>query len=102
MLDLVIKNGRVVDGTGNPWYKGDVGIANGRITRIGNLGTEESIRVVDAEGLIVAPGFFDMHSHSDLSPLINPRTESKVRQGITTEVVGNCGVSGAPLNDFLK
>jgi len=102
MLDLVIKNGRVVDGTGNPWFKEDVGIADGRIAKIGNLGTEESTRVVDAKGLAVAPGFFDMHSHSDLSLLINPRTESKVRQGITTEVVGNCGVSGAPLNDFLK
>jgi N-acyl-D-amino-acid deacylase len=99
---LVIKNGRIVDGTGNPWFKEDVGIANGRIVKIGNLGAEESKRVVDAKGLVVAPGFIDMHSHSDLSPLINPRTESKVRQGITTEVVGNCGVSAAPLNDFLK
>jgi len=102
MLDLAIKNGRIVDGTGNPWFKGDVGIADGRIVKIGNLDTEESVRVIDAKGLVVAPGFIDMHSHSDLSPLINPRTESKVRQGITTEVVGNCGVSGAPLNDFLK
>ena len=102
MLDLVVKNGRIVDGTGNPWFKGDVGIANGRIVKIGNLGAEETTRVIDAKGLVVAPGFIDMHSHSDLSPLINPRTESKIRQGITTEVTGNCGVSAAPLNDFLK
>lgn len=102
ILDLIIKNGHVVDGAGNPWFKADVGIANGRIAKIGNLDTEESTRVVDAQRLVVAPGFFDMHSHSDLSLLINPRAESKVRQGITTEVVGNCGVSGAPLNDFLK
>lgn len=102
MLDLVIKDGRIVDGTGNPWFKGDVGIANGRTVKVGNTGAEESERVIDAKGLVVAPGFIDMHSHSDLSPLINPRTESKVRQGITTEVVGNCGISAAPLNDFLK
>jgi len=102
MLDLVIKNGRIVDGTGNPWFKQDVGIANGKIVKIGNLSAEESKRIIDAKGLIVAPGFIDMHSHSDLSPLINPHTESKIRQGITTEVVGNCGVSAAPLNDFLK
>ena len=102
MLDLVIKNGRIVDGTGNSWFKGDVGIAHGKIVKIENLGAEESKRIIDAKGLIVAPGFIDMHSHSDFSPLINPRTESKVRQGITTEVTGNCGVSAAPLNDFLK
>ncbi len=101
-LDLVIKNGRIIDGTGNPWFKGDVGIANGRIVKIGTLRAEESTRVVDARGFVVAPGFIDMHSHSDFSPLINPRTESKVRQGITTEVTGNCGISAAPLNDFLK
>ena len=78
MLDLVIKNGRIVDGTGNPWFKGDIGITNGRIVKIGNLVAEESARVSDAKGLVVAPGFIDMHSHSDLSPLINPRIESKV------------------------
>jgi len=102
MLDLVVKNGRVVDGTGNPWFRGDVSITDGRIVEIGNLGAKESERIIDAKRCVVAPGFIDMHSHSDFSPLINPRMESKVRQGVTTEVVGNCGVSAAPLNDFLK
>lgn len=102
MFELVVMNGRVVDGTGNPWFKADIGVADGKIARIGSISAEESQGVVDAEGLVVAPGFIDMHSHSDLWLLINPRAESKVRQGVTTETIGNCGVSAAPLNDFLK
>lgn len=102
MFDLIIKNGRVVDGSGNPWFKADVGIRNGKIAKVGVLDVEESISVLDAKGLIVSPGFIDMHSHSDLSLLINPLAESKIRQGITTEVVGNCGASAAPLNPFMK
>ena len=102
MYDLIIKNGLVVDGTGNPWYRADVGIEDGRITNIGVLPSAKSREALDAKGLIVAPGFIDMHTHSELSLLVNPRAESKVRQGITTEVVGNCGLSAAPLNDLLK
>jgi N-acyl-D-amino-acid deacylase len=102
MFDLTIKNGLVVDGTGNPWFRADIGIKNGRINKIGDLHSIESKEVLDAKGLIVAPGFIDMHTHSDFSLLINPRAESKVRQGVTTDVVGNCGSSAAPLNDFLK
>jgi len=102
MFDLIIKNGLVVDGTGNPWFRADIGIKNGRINKIGDLHSIESKEALDAKSLIVAPGFIDMHTHSDLSLLINPRAESKVRQGVTTDVVGNCGSSAAPLNDFLK
>jgi len=97
-----VKNGIVVDGTGNPWFKADVGIRNGRISGIGELSSSESKEVLDAKGLVVAPGFIDMHAHSDFSLLVNPLAESKVRQGVTTEVIGNCGSSAAPLNDFLK
>ena len=102
LFDLVVKNGIVVDGTGNPWFKADVGIKDGRISDIGELSSSESKRVLDAKGLVVAPGFIDMHAHSDFSLLVNPLAESKVRQGVTTEVIGNCGSSAAPLNDFLK
>ena len=102
LFDLVVKNGSVVDGTGNPWFKAEVGIKDGRISDIGELSSSESKRVLDAKGLVVAPGFIDMHAHSDFSLLINPLAESKVRQGVTTEVIGNCGSSAAPLNDFLK
>lgn len=102
LFDLVVKNGIVVDGTGNPWFEAEVGIKDGRISDIGELSSSESKRVLDAKGLVVAPGFIDMHAHSDFSLLINPLAESKVRQGVTTEVIGNCGSSAAPLNDFLK
>jgi len=102
MFDVIIKNGRVVDGAGNPWYKADIGITADRIVQIGRLDKEEATTVLDARRLIVSPGFIDMHSHSDLLLLINPKAESKIRQGITTEVTGNCGGSAAPLNDLLK
>ncbi|GAH97406.1 unnamed protein product, partial [marine sediment metagenome] len=95
MFDLLIRNGRVVDGSGNPWFKADIGIEGEFISEIGNLshGKEE----INAEGRIVSPGFIDVHSHSDLPLVVDPRAESKVRQGVTTEVVGNCGSSAAPL-----
>lgn len=102
MFDLVLKNGLIIDGAGNPWFKADVGIRDGRIIDVGQLQSQRADEVVDARGLVVAPGFIDMHAHSDFSLLINPLAESKVRQGITTEVIGNCGLSAAPLNDFLR
>ena len=102
MFDVIIRKGRVIDGAGNPWFVADVGVKDGRILKIGNLRSGDAERIIDAEGCIVSPGFIDMHSHSDFSPLINPYMESKIRQGVTTEVVGNCGFSAAPLNDFLR
>jgi N-acyl-D-amino-acid deacylase len=102
MLDLVIKNGHVVDGTGNPWFNADVGIQGERIAKIGRLSKDKALRVLDVSGLIVSPGFIDMHSHSDLLLLINPKAESKIRQGVTTEVIGNCGDSAAPLDKNMR
>jgi len=102
MLDLALKNGLVVDGTGNSWFRANVGIKDGRIDKIGELLSTESKEILDVRRLVVAPGFIDMHTHSDFSLLINPYAESKIMQGVTTEVVGNCGSSAAPLNDFLK
>jgi len=102
MFDVIIKNGHIVDGAANPWFKADIGITEEKIAEIGRLDKERAARVIDAKGLVVSPGFLDMHSHSDLVLLINPKAESKIRQGITTEVIGNCGGSAAPLNDFLK
>ena len=106
MYDLLIRNGRIVDGTGNPWYRGDVGIKAGSITAIGRL-EDKAEQVIDAEGLYVSPGFIDVHCHSDFTVLDpnNPR-DFKIRQGITTEVAGQCGESAAPVNpetlDLLK
>jgi len=102
MYDLLVKDGLVVDGTGNPWFRADIGIGDGKMASIGDLHPAEAEEVLDAKGLVVAPGFIDMHTHSELSLLINPRAESSIRQGVTTEVVGNCGSSAAPLNDALR
>jgi N-acyl-D-amino-acid deacylase len=102
LFDLIVKNGIVVDGTGNPWSKVDIGIKDGRISNIGQLSSSKTNVMLNAKRLVVAPGFIDMHAHSDFSLLINPLAESKVRQGVTTEVIGNCGSSAAPLNGFLK
>lgn len=94
--DIIIRNGRVIDGTGAASAPADVVLSDGRITAVGELGRAEATKVLDATGLVVAPGFIDMHTHSDLSLLINPRAESKLRQGVTTEVIGQCGFSPAP------
>ena len=99
--DIVIRNGRIVDGTGSPWYSGDVGIRDGRIASIGNLANAESKRVLDARGMVVAPGFIDMLGQSELTILVNPHLPSKIFQGITTEITGEGG-SPAPLNEAIK
>jgi N-acyl-D-amino-acid deacylase len=99
MLDLVIRGGRVIDGAGNPWYRADVGIAGDRIAAVGRLAGEPAARTIDAEGLFVCPGFVDMHTHSDLQLLANPRHEAKVHQGVTLEVLGQDGLSYAPVTD---
>ena len=103
--DLVIKNGRIIDGTGNVWSKKDIGISDGKIKTIGFI-NENAKRVIDAKGMIVSPGFIDLHNHSDMTLLAYPNAESAIMQGITTAVVGNCGISMAPINseksDLLK
>jgi len=97
--DLVVANGRVVDGCGNPWYRGDVGIRGDSIAAIGAPGMLRGRRVVDAADRFVTPGFVDPHTHSDLTILLHPRAETAVRQGVTTHVIGNCGMSAAPLTE---
>jgi dihydroorotase/N-acyl-D-amino-acid deacylase len=99
-FDLVIRNGRIIDGTGSPWYSSDVGIRDGRIAAIGRLEGAKAKRTVDAGGMVVAPGFIDMLGQSELSILVNPSLPSKVFQGITTEITGEGG-SPAPLNDAI-
>jgi N-acyl-D-aspartate/D-glutamate deacylase len=96
MFDILIKNGFIVDGSGRPGYRGDLGLAGGSVVAMGNLGEPEAEQVIDASGLVVAPGFVDLHTHSDISLLVDPRAESQIRQGVTTEVIGQCGVSLAP------
>ena len=99
-FDLVIVHGRIIDGTGSPWYSGDLGVRDGRIAAIGNLEKTARARTIDAHGEVVAPGFIDMLGQSELSILVEPRVPSKIFQGITTEITGE-GNSVAPLNDFI-
>ena len=98
----MIRNGRVVDGTGSPWFRGDVAFSSGKIMRVGRLNPGDFDEVIDASGLVVSPGIIDIHSHSDFSLLMNPEADSFIRQGVTTVFNGNCGMSAAPLNEEAK
>ncbi len=99
-LDLVLANGRVVDGTGAPWFRADVGIRGDRIAAMGDLSKAPARQRIDVQGRIVAPGFIDMLGQSELNVLVDPRVESKIRQGFTTEVTGE-GLSVAPMNGAM-
>ena len=99
-FDVVITNGHIIDGTGSPWYSGDVGIRDGKIAAIGNLTGVSAKRTIDAHGDVVAPGFIDMLGQSELSILVEPRVPSKIFQGITTEITGE-GDSVAPLSEAI-
>ncbi len=98
MFDVIIKNARVLDGSGKADFSADIAISGGVIVAVGDIGSDAS-RVIDAEGLVAAPGFIDIHSHTDLGLFIDPRAQSKITQGITTEICGNCGFSAAPCLD---
>lgn len=102
MLDIKIINGTVYDGLGGSARLADVGIVGERIAEVGDLARAEARVTIDAAGRLVCPGFIDAHSHSDTYLLIEPSADSKIFQGITTEVVGNCGASAAPLHDPYK
>ena len=99
-FDIVIINGHIIDGTGSPWYSGDIGIRGGKIDSIGNLSAAPRTRTIDAGGKVVAPGFIDMLGQSESTILVDPRLPSKIYQGITTEITGE-GESIAPLNDSI-
>ena len=100
-FDIVVTNGRIIDGTGSPWFSGDIGIRGGKIAAIGNLAGAKRTRTIDAHGQVVAPGFIDMLGQSELTILVDPRVPSKIYQGITTEITGE-GESVAPMNDAIR
>jgi len=97
MYDILIKNGKIIDGTGNPWFAADLAIAGGKIVKIGQIGDAQAGELIDAGGKFVCPGFVDGHSHSDLMILADPLAEQKIMQGITTENVGLDGLSVTPI-----
>lgn len=97
--DLVLSNGRVLDGCGNPWFWGDLAIRQRKIDAIAPPGTLQGKQTLDLAGRFVSPGFIDIHTHSDLTLLVNRKAESAIRQGVTTHVIGNCGMSPAPVNE---
>lgn len=99
LYPIVLSNGKIIDGCGNPWFWGDLAIRDGRIARIAPPGSLAGEQVIDVQGRYVVPGFIDIHTHSDLSILINRLAESAVRQGATTHIIGNCGMSPAPVDD---
>src|SRR6267142_2387890 len=96
MDDLLIRGGQLIDGTGAPGREADLSLDAGRIVAVERRSTRPARRVIDARGQVVAPGLIDIHTHSDFTLPLNPRAESKIRQGVTLEVVGNCGFSAAP------
>jgi N-acyl-D-amino-acid deacylase len=98
--DIVIRHGRIIDGTGSPWYAGDIGVRAGRIAAIGRLDSVAARQTIDAAGQVVAPGFIDMLGQSELTLLVAPSLPSKIFQGITTEISGE-GSSAGPLNDSI-
>ena len=99
MWDVLIQQARVIDGSGAPSFVGDVAICGDTIAQVGTIASPQARRVIGGTGLTLAPGFIDLHTHSDYTLLVNPLAESKVHQGVTTEVIGNCGTSPAPLGD---
>lgn len=98
-FDIGLLGGRIVDGAGNPWYYGDIGIKGDRIAKIGRISRSECRRALDVRGKYVCPGFIDIHTHSDISAILFPGCDSTLRQGVTTHLIGNCGSSAAPLRE---
>ncbi|MCX5912855.1 MAG: D-aminoacylase [Deltaproteobacteria bacterium] len=102
MLDVLIKNGKIIDGAGNPWFGADLGIQGDKIVRVCHAIKAEAEKVIDAGGLTVSPGFIDSHTHSDVRVFKHPEEDSKLMQGITTALIGQDGLSVAPLDDANK
>ena len=101
-LDLIVRNGRLLDGTGMPWALRDVAVRRGKIVKVGHVGRPKAAMEIDAAGKYLAPGFIDIHTHSDIGLLVENTAEAAVRQGVTTQVIGNCGDSPAPISEKYR
>jgi N-acyl-D-amino-acid deacylase len=100
--DLLIRNGKVVDGTGNAWYRADVGIKNGKIAKIGSLPTATAARILNANGMVVCPGFIDVHTHIEDEEFKLPTADNFIYDGVTSVITGNCGLSNVNLGLYFK
>ncbi len=101
-FDTIIKNGKIVDGAGNPWFYGDIGIVKDKIIRIGDLSKSKANKVIDASGLIVAPGFIDVHTHIEGDEKTTPTADNFIYDGVTTVITGNCGSSNTDIKKYFK
>lgn len=101
MLDIKIINGKIIDGTGKERYRADIGIKGNKIIKIGKI-EEDAEKTIDAENKLVCPGFIDIHTHSDVSVIYDRCASSKIRDGVTSEVIGNCGIAVAPILEEKK
>ncbi|HRI21506.1 MAG TPA: amidohydrolase family protein, partial [Panacibacter sp.] len=101
VTDILIQHGKIIDGTGNPWFYGDVAVSNGKIIAIGNLANWQSLKTIDATGLIVAPGFIDVHTHIEEDEIKNPLANNFIYDGVTTVITGNCGSSHVDIKKYL-
>src|SRR5579863_10202353 len=99
--DLLIVGGHIIDGSGSPWYAGSVAIKDGLITDVGRLEGATAKQTIDATGLVVVPGFIDLHTHSDYTLLVDGNAESKIRQGVTTEILGEANSAGPVLGPAI-
>lgn len=101
LYSVIIRGGKVFDGAGNPWRMADIGIQGDTITHIGDLSHAKAEKEIDAKGMAVAPGFIDIHTHSDIPLMIDGGGQSHIQQGVTTNVIGNCGTGSAPLSETM-
>lgn len=100
--ELIIRNGKIIDGTGNSWFYGDIAIRNGKIVKVGKLDSATALQTIDATGLIVAPGFIDVHTHIESDEVKNPTADNFIYDGVTTVVTGNCGASRVNIGQYLQ
>ena len=101
-FDLLIRNGKVIDGSGNPWFRADIGIVGGKIAAIGRFDSKDAKRTIDAAGMVVSPGFIDVHTHAEDGIKRVPTADNFILDGVTSIITGNCGGSEDNLSDFFK
>jgi N-acyl-D-amino-acid deacylase len=101
-FDLIITGGRIIDGTGNPWFEADLAVKDGRIVGLGHIAADRAARIIDASGLIVAPGFIDVHTHIESGIEARPTADNFLHMGVTSVITGNCGSSALPMGGWFS